>query len=102
MVDTLPILADEEVRHAGGLGDPDAGFGTLRTARGSLPLAELSVDARLDGLVSRVEVRQVFVNSHDEPLEATYIFPLPDRSVVTQFRLRVAGRTVEGDLQERN
>src|SRR5204862_592298 len=46
-------------------------------------------------------VRQTFVNTHAEPLEATYIFPLPDRAAVTSFRLEVAGRVVEGQLKER-
>src|SRR5262249_35178744 len=40
--------------------------------------------------------------SHDQPLEATYIFPLPDRAAVTSFRLEVAGRVIEGELQERS
>ena len=79
MLDTLPLLDDPSKAEA----DDEAGFGSLRTTKGSLPLAELAVEARLDGLVSRVEVRQVFVNCHDEHLEATYIFPLPDRSAVT-------------------
>src|SRR5262249_27768151 len=36
-----------------------------------------------------------------EPIEATYIFPLPDRAAVTHFRMEVAGRVVEGVLKER-
>ena len=46
-------------------------------------------------------MRAAVVNAHAEPVEATYIFPLPDRAAVTGFRLEVAGRVVEGDLQER-
>ena len=46
-------------------------------------------------------VRQTFVNATGEPLEATYIFPLPDRAAVTDFRMEVAGRVVEGVLKER-
>ena len=36
-----------------------------------------------------------------EPLEATYIFPLPDRAAVTRFRMEVGGRVIEGVLKER-
>jgi Ca-activated chloride channel family protein len=79
----------------------DAGFGALETARGRLPLAAMDVTGRIDGLLSRVTVRQTFVNATGEPLEATYIFPLPDRAAVTDFRMEVAGRVVEGALQER-
>jgi Ca-activated chloride channel family protein len=104
MSSTLSIFSDADYRAV--LGDPgktgtEAGFGALETPRGRLPLAALEVHARLDGVVAGIEVRQAFVNAHSEPLEATYIFPLPDRAAVTSFRLEVAGRVVEGDLQER-
>ena len=78
-----------------------AGFGALETARGRLPLTALAVEARIVGLIAETRMRQTFRNSLDEPLEATYIFPLPDRAAVTSFRLHVAGRTVDGELKER-
>ena len=80
---------------------PRAGFGALETARGRLPLTTLTVEARIVGLIAEPRMRQTFRNSLDEPLEATYIFPLPDRAAVTSFRLHVAGRTVDGELKER-
>src|SRR3954453_11567730 len=78
-----------------------AGLGCLRTARGNLPLDRLDVRAAVTGLVSRVELTQDFLNVHDEPLEATYVFPLPDRAAVTGMRMTAAGRVVEAELQER-
>ena len=39
--------------------------------------------SRITGLVGRIELTQGFHNPHDVPLEATYIFPLPDRAAVT-------------------
>ena len=83
------------------LRDPEAGFGCLRTERGNLPLDEVDVRAAITGLATRVELTQGFVNSHAEPLEATYIFPLPPRSAVTAMRMEAAGRVVEGVLKER-
>ncbi len=79
----------------------DAGFGALETARGRLPLTALDVTACVDGLLSRMTICQTFVNQSDEPLEATYIFPLPDRAAVSAFRMAVEGRVVEGVLKER-
>ncbi len=79
----------------------DAGFGSLHTDAGNLPLRAMAVDARITGLVARVELRQTFVNCHDMPLQATYIFPLPSRAAVDDFRLRVGGREVRGLLKER-
>jgi Ca-activated chloride channel family protein len=105
MTQLLPTLTDEEIAfwkssvQAGS--DAEEGFGALKTARGCLPLQALDVQARIDGLLARTEVTQTFVNGYDEPLEATYIFPLPDRAAVTRFRLEVAGRVVEGNLKER-
>ena len=52
-------------------------------------------------MIAEVSLTQVFANNHAEPLEATYIFPLPDRAAVTAFRLEAAGRVVEGVLRER-
>ncbi|MGE3804038.1 MAG: VIT domain-containing protein [Gemmataceae bacterium] len=78
-----------------------AGFGALETPKGLLPLEALDVQAKIDGLLSQLTVKQTFVNAFDEPLEATYIFPLPDRAAVTGFRMEVAGRVIEGDLKER-
>ncbi|HEY6796075.1 MAG TPA: VIT domain-containing protein [Kineosporiaceae bacterium] len=81
--------------------DPEAGFGCLSTAAGNLPLVSLDVDARITGLVSRVVLTQRYLNAHREPLEATYVFPLPDRGAVTGMRLTAAGRTVVARLRER-
>jgi Ca-activated chloride channel family protein len=77
------------------------GFGALETARGCLPLTALNVKARITGLCAHVKLEQTFRNASDEPLEATYIFPLPDRAAVTSFRMRVGERIVEGQLKER-
>src|SRR5712692_9678837 len=100
MDQVLPILTDEEIR-PGILQDDDAGFGALATARGCLPLKAMEVNARIDGLLSEVTVCQTFMNALDTPLEATYIFPLPDRAAVTSFRLQVGSRVIEGVLKER-
>jgi Ca-activated chloride channel family protein len=96
----LPLLADEETMVRVPAPDGD-GFGALRTERGCLPLKALDVHARIDGLLVQTTVSQTFVNTLSEPLEATYIFPLPDRAAVTAFRMEVAGRVIDGVLKER-
>ncbi|MFI5843984.1 VIT domain-containing protein [Catenuloplanes sp. NPDC051500] len=79
----------------------DAGLGTLSTRLGNLPLDRLDVRARISGLVAHTTVTTEFVNAFAEPLEATYIFPLPDRAAVTGMTMTADGRTVEAELQER-
>src|SRR5262249_8818259 len=96
---TLPTLTEEDLALLAPL--PDAGLGALRTEEGCLPLKSVDVRARIDGLLVQIELRQTFVNTFGRPLEATYIFPMPDRAAVTRFRLEVAGRVVEGELKER-
>ena len=98
MTRSLPEMLDDEVSRSR---RPEEGFGALWTERGCLPLESLEVQARIDGLIVRVEMTQTFVNVHAEALEATYIFPLPDRAAVTRFRLETAGRVIEGELKER-
>src|SRR4029079_19656968 len=68
---------------------------------GHLPLTAMAVEARVCGLVAEVELAQTFENTLAEPIEATYIFPLPDRAAATRFRMEVAGRVVEGVIEER-
>jgi Ca-activated chloride channel homolog len=101
---SLPMISDDElvrgISSSPADGD-ESGFGALRTGRGQLPLESMEVRGRIDGLLSRVTVRQTFINALDEPLEAAYIFPLPDRAAVTRFRMVVAGREIEGILEER-
>jgi Ca-activated chloride channel family protein len=96
MTSYLPLLNDDELGAAG-----EAGVGTIATERGNLPLRAIDVDATLTGLVARVVLTQTFGNRFDQPLEASYIFPLPDRAAVTEFRMEVGERVVEGVLKER-
>ncbi len=81
--------------------DDRAGFGALKTEYGLLPLTALAMEAKVVGLIAEICVCQTFRNAFDQPLEATYIFPLPDRAAVTRFQMFVAGRTIDGELKER-
>jgi len=47
------------------------------------------------------KVDQVFLNRTDQILEATYIFPLPPGSSVSQFALWINGERTEGEVLER-
>lgn len=100
MNSSLSLLSEEEISRCIPP-DEEGSFGSLATPRGHLPLRAMDVQVTLEALLGQVELSQTFVNTFDEPLEATYIFPLPDRAAVTRFRMDVAGRVVEGELQER-
>ncbi|MEV6868558.1 VIT domain-containing protein [Streptosporangium subroseum] len=96
MITSIATLRPEECAPV-----PDAGLGALVTERGNLPLESVDVTAAVSGLIAGVEVVQGFRNPHDVALEATYVFPLPDRAAVTAFRMEADGRVIEGILKER-
>ena len=73
-------LSDAELRRF--VARDDDSLGALSSPRGRLPLTALHVDARIDGLVAEIDIEQVFRNTLNEPIEAVYIFPLPDRASV--------------------
>lgn len=83
------------------INDGEKGFGALSTTRGHLPLQAMDIRVDITGLVSEMTVRQTFVNTGRQPLEATYIFPLPSRTAVTHFRMDIGDRIIDGQLKER-
>ena len=99
MTVTVRPMGATELDRAGS--QSGAGVGALRTDRGNLPLDRLDVRTKITGLVGRTVVVTEFVNVHDTALEATYVFPLPDRAAVTGMTMTADDRTVEAELQER-
>lgn len=66
-----------------------------------LPLRETRVQARVEGMVARIQVVQVFENRNTQALEALYTFPLPTGAAVSAYAFRMDGRTVRGKLKTR-
>ena len=99
MTALMVLMTDEEV--AGYGRNVEAGFGALQTERGLLPLVAMQVDARVNGVMAAVQVAQTFVNTTGTAIEATYIFPLPDRAAVHEFVMEVNGRRIDGVVEER-
>ena len=59
------------------------------------------VDAEIAGFVADVEVHQVFSNPFTEPIEATYLFPLPDNSAVDDMVMQIGDRRIVGEIHRR-
>jgi hypothetical protein len=99
----ITSMTDAETSRVAAMnGDVDeAGLGALCTERGNLPLDRIDVRAEITGLTSRIELTQDFINPFDVPLEASYVFPLPDRGAVTRMQMTADGRVVEAELRER-
>ncbi len=77
------------------------GAGLLTCERGHLPLVAMTVVADITGLLAAMTIRQVFANPHGCPIEATYIFPLPDRAAVTDLTVTIGDRRLAGAIEER-
>ncbi|NEO68409.1 VIT domain-containing protein [Moorena sp. SIO3H5] len=65
------------------------------------PLKHTDVYAKITGHLSRVEVTQTFDNPFSEPLEAVYIFPLPDQAAVDEMEIKLSDRIIEGNIKKR-
>src|SRR3990170_5654066 len=66
-----------------------------------VPISQLAieyhrVDVTIEDQVTDPQLLQVFQNNNDWTVEATYIFPLPPDSAVTNFTLWMDGSPIEG------
>ncbi|MDI1447937.1 VIT domain-containing protein [Polyangium sp. 6x1] len=76
--------------------------GTLRTSSGApLPLEHTDVEAKINGPVASVTLKQRFRNTTGGPIEAEYLFPLPHEASVHTMRFRIGARTVEAVVKEK-
>jgi len=65
------------------------------------PTLASEVDISVAGLVSRVTVRQHFINPAKVWMEGIYVFPLPELAAVDRLTMTVGGREIEGRIMER-
>lgn len=82
----------------------DLGEGSMQvTGNGQriLPLKHTEVKAEISGFVAEVRVTQVFGNPADGPIEAVYVFPLPENAAVNEMTLAMAGRVIKGQIKKR-
>ncbi|MBD1832307.1 protein kinase [Cyanobacteria bacterium FACHB-472] len=81
---------------------PDGGlFGTVNGQQQAFPLTHTEVMAKVSGNVSRVSVKQTFTNPFNNPLEAVYVFPLPDEAAVDDMEIKVGDRIIRGKIKKR-
>lgn len=65
------------------------------------PLKHTEVKAKVSGNLSRVEVTQTFENPFSDPLEAVYVFPLPDEAAVDDMEIKIGDRIIKGNIKKR-
>lgn len=93
----LAPLAPAEVK--------DLGEGSMQVTGDAqeriLTLKHTEVKAEISGFVAEVLVTQVFGNPADKPIEAVYVFPLPENAAVNELTLKVGDRTIKGQIKKR-
>ncbi|NET57897.1 MAG: after-VIT domain-containing protein [Symploca sp. SIO2E6] len=65
------------------------------------PLKHTEVQAKIAGNLSRVEVKQTFDNPLSQPVEAIYVFPLPDEAAVDEMEISIGDRSIKGKIKKR-
>lgn len=64
-------------------------------------LKHTEVQAKISGNLSRVELTQTFENPFTEPLEAIYVFPLPDEAAVDDMEIKIGDCIIKGNIKKR-
>lgn len=66
-----------------------------------LPLKETSVKANIVGSIADVTVKQVYVNSGKNPLEAIYTFPMSTKAAVYGMQMTIGNRIIRAKIEEK-
>ena len=67
----------------------------------NLPLKETSVKADIVGVIADVTVKQVYVNSGENTLEAIYTFPLSTKAAVYGMQMTIGTRILTAKIEEK-
>ena len=66
-----------------------------------LSMIDLQVDLEIAGIVTYGRVVQTFENPFPNPVEAVYVFPLPERAAVHDMEMRIGERRIRSQVRER-
>lgn len=66
-----------------------------------LPLKETSVKTTITGVIADVEIKQVYVNSGKNTLEAIYTFPMSTKAAVYAMKMTVGDRIIHAEIEEK-
>jgi Ca-activated chloride channel family protein len=80
--------------------DTSTGGRLVATDGRPLPLLAAHVRAEARGGIARTVLTQTFRNVHAEPLQVTYLLPLPHEGAVSGFAFRLDGRRVVGEVDK--
>ena len=67
----------------------------------AVPLVHTDVALDVRGLVAAATVTEQYVNNANEPIEAVYVFPLPQDAAVYDMEIRIGNRVIRSVIKER-
>jgi Ca-activated chloride channel homolog len=67
-----------------------------------LPLKSTSALVNISGVISDVQVTQVYKNEGKKPLEAIYVFPASTRAAVYGMKMTIGKRVIEAKIKKRD
>ena len=94
----MPVASASEIS------SPDLPAGSLKVSGDQsmgFPLKHTSVDAKIFGYVAEVEVKQEYVNPYKIPIEAIYVFPLPNKAAVYSMEMKIGQKTIKSQIKTR-
>jgi len=67
-----------------------------------LPLKSTNAQVHIAGVISDVQVTQVYENKGSKPLEAVYVFPASTQAAVYGMKMTIGDRTIVADIKKRD
>ena len=74
---------------------------TGKVNKSLIPLKQIDYKAELAGSFAEVTSVQEYVNEATSPLEAVYVFPMPDDASITRCVMRIGKRKIEATLEKK-
>ena len=68
----------------------------------TLPLQGITLTSEAAGGIARTTLRQHFTNPYPNPLELTYVFPLPVDGAVAGYEIRAGDRVIKGRIEPKD
>ena len=104
-----PFASTDPSRPGGLPGDIDPGELTVLRIDGKtpdepleLPLRHTDVRISVTGFVARATVTQHYSNPFEAPIEAVYVFPLPDQAAVDGMTMQIGEKVIRGEIKRRD
>ncbi len=72
-----------------------------KEAEFSIPLQKISFSANVSGMFAQVTCQQEFENRSHVPVEAVYVFPLPEEASVVGCEMTIGDKRITAELKER-